>query len=154
MGSLSQTLFLMASPLLLLPLLLPASCLGFRPPSCTDGSLSSCLCGDGSEPDFSGQNFPCPIKKGVPRPSCKCPPGAELLSKYKVKLPRRPCSKGRPACADKSEVFNLKCEGGGVPSVEVGKYPRCSSGRLLCQDEQPLKCLVEGQLTEEEPNFI
>ena len=36
--------------------------LAISPPDCTDGSLATCTCGDGSEPDYN--TFPpCPIKK-------------------------------------------------------------------------------------------
>ena len=32
------------------------------PPACTDGSAAQCVCGDGSQPDYS--TFPpCPLKK-------------------------------------------------------------------------------------------
>ena len=59
----------------------------------------------------------------------------------------------RPACEDKSEIFNLTCSGGGVPSLGVGTFPRCAQGNLLCQDGAELRCLVAGQLTDEVPNF-
>ena len=59
----------------------------------------------------------------------------------------------RPACADKSEIFNLKCSDGGVPTLGVGTFPKCANGNLVCQDGDDLKCLVNGQLTEEVPNF-
>ena len=67
--------------------------------------------------------------------------------------PRYNRSHFRPACADKSEIFNLKCSEGGVPSLGVGTFPKCANGNLVCQDGEDLKCLVNGQLTEEVPNF-
>ena len=91
--------------------------------------------------------------QGVKKPTCSCPPGESLAPKYKLRPPPRPCKKGRPACEDKSEVFNLKCSGGGVPTLGVGTFPKCAAGDLVCQDGQSLKCLVAGQLTEEVPNF-
>ena len=59
----------------------------------------------------------------------------------------------RPACADKSEIFNLKCSDGGVPTLGVGTYPKCAAGNLVCQNGEDLKCLVDGQLTDQIPNF-
>ena len=59
----------------------------------------------------------------------------------------------RPACADKSEIFNLKCSDGGVPTLGVGTFPKCAAGNLVCQNGEDLKCLVNGQLTEDVPNF-
>jgi len=122
------------------------------PPDCTDGSAAQCVCGDGSQPDYS--TFPpCPLKKGVKKPTCSCPPGEKLAPKYIVTPPKRPCKMGRPACADKSEIFNLKCSGGGVPSLGVGTFPSCQSGDLTCQDGSPLRCLVAGQLSQDIPDF-
>ena len=101
------------APLLLL-VAAPMLCGSMRvsAPDCTDGSAASCVCGDGSQPDYT--TFPpCPLKKvtechntvpisalhccvqGVKKPTCSCPPGESLAAKYTVKRPPRPCSKGR-----------------------------------------------------------
>ena len=37
----------------------------------------------------------------------------------------------RPACADKSEIFNLKCSDGGVPTLGVGTFPKCAAGNAI-----------------------
>eukprot|EP00092_Neocalanus_flemingeri_P041861 GFUD01045595.1.p1 GENE.GFUD01045595.1~~GFUD01045595.1.p1 ORF type:complete len:148 (+),score=40.85 GFUD01045595.1:85-528(+) len=140
-----STTFLLISPLFLLVS-------SISPPDCTDGSPASCTCGDGSQPKYD--TFPpCELKKGVKKATCTCPPGEKLAPKYFITPPKRPCSKGRPACADKSEVFNLKCSDGGVPTLGVGTFPKCAAGNIVCQDGEDLKCLVGGQLTEEVPNF-
>merc|ERR1711884_905145 len=144
----------MGVPMRLISILLVGVAVSQRvsPPECTDGSLSECVCGDGSLPDYS--TFPpCPLKKGVKKPTCSCAPGLSLAPKYNIKPPKRPCSKGRPACADKSEIFNLKCSDGGVPTLGVGTFPKCAAGNLVCQNGDDLKCLVNGQLTEDVPNF-
>ena len=99
---------------------------------------------------FPNQFF---FMKGVKKPTCSCAPGQSLAPKYNIKPPKRPCSKGRPACADKSEIFNLKCSDGGVPSLGIGTFPKCAAGNLVCKNGEDLKCLVDGQLTEEVPNF-
>ena len=91
--------------------------------------------------------------QGVKKPTCTCPAGESLAPKYLVKQPPRPCRKGRPACADKSEIFNLKCSDGGVPTLGVRTFPKCAAGNLLCQNGEEMRCLVGGQLTEEVPNF-
>ena len=91
--------------------------------------------------------------QGVKKPTCSCPPGESLAPKYAVRRPPRPCKKGRPACADKSEIFNLKCSDGGTPTLGVGTFPKCAAGNLVCQDGEDLRCLVKGQLTEDVPNF-
>ena len=54
------------APLLLLLLLVSAPLLAgsmrVSAPECTDGSAASCVCGDGSQPDYT--TFPpCPLKK-------------------------------------------------------------------------------------------
>ena len=54
------------APLLLLLVAAPLLCGSMRArvsaPDCTDGSAASCVCGDGSQPDYT--TFPpCPLKK-------------------------------------------------------------------------------------------
>ena len=91
--------------------------------------------------------------QGVKKPRCSCPAGESLAPKYLVKAPPRPCRRGRPACADKSEIFNLTCSDGGVPTLGVRTFPRCPAGNLLCQNGEELRCLVGDQLTDDIPNF-
>ena len=70
------------------------SCQRVSAPECSDGSSASCVCGDGSQPDYS-KFPPCEIKKGVKKPTCSCPPGQSLAPKYIIRPPKRPCAKGR-----------------------------------------------------------
>merc|ERR1719430_2539109 len=98
--------------LLLLLLNLFLTCMSISPPECSDGSESVCTGGGG------------------------------LAAKYLKPAPKRPCNPGRPACEDKTPPLNLKCSGGGSPTAQVGSYPQCASGNLVCQNEQPLRCLV------------